>query len=202
MFLVRVQKRHVEHDGCCPLLLGNGTQFVKNLLVAAAQPVDALDGKRVTLTKYFLETFTLWSLEILAPRLIGKHIVRQDAELGGADKNPYMNLPVEKVMYPLDERLRAVGLYIKYDKSAMAVVRKLSYPSRGLLKSRHEEHVSNGGMLTKRSMARCTEEQMRAAVNHNELHAVPAREIARAHSAERAALCGWRREPLSGGMPA
>lgn len=69
-------------------------------------------------------------------------------------------------MYSLEDRLRAVELYIKYDCSARAVAHELGYPSRGLLKSWHAEYVANGSSLEKRSMARHTDGQKRAAVNH------------------------------------
>lgn len=73
-------------------------------------------------------------------------------------------------MYSSEDRLRAVELYIKYDCSAMAVVHELGYPSRGLLKSWHAEYVANGGMLEERSMARYSDEQKRAAVDHYIAH--------------------------------
>ena len=36
-------------------------------------------------------------------------------------------------MYSREERMKAIELYIKYDKSIAAVIHELGYPSRGLL---------------------------------------------------------------------
>lgn len=38
-------------------------------------------------------------------------------------------------MYSREERMRAVELYIKYDKSAAAAIRELGYPDRHTLQS-------------------------------------------------------------------
>ena len=36
-------------------------------------------------------------------------------------------------MYSREKRMKAIELYIKYDKSTVAVIRELGYPSRKLL---------------------------------------------------------------------
>lgn len=39
-------------------------------------------------------------------------------------------------MYSYDDRIRAVRLYIQYDKSAAAVIQELGYPERKTLSGR------------------------------------------------------------------
>ncbi len=36
-------------------------------------------------------------------------------------------------MYSREERMKAIELYIKYDKNIAAVIRELGYPNRGAL---------------------------------------------------------------------
>ena len=44
-------------------------------------------------------------------------------------------------MYSLDDKIKAVKLYIKYGKSAEAVIRELGYPNRHSLVYRYKEYV-------------------------------------------------------------
>ena len=69
-------------------------------------------------------------------------------------------------MYSLEQRKRAVELYIKYGLKATATIRELGYPSRAQLASWHRERQENGGRLADRSLERCTLEQKRTAVRH------------------------------------
>ena len=60
-------------------------------------------------------------------------------------------------MYSLEQRKRAVELYIKYGLKATATIRELGYPSRAQLVSWHREWQENGGRLTDRSLEHYTE---------------------------------------------
>lgn len=73
-------------------------------------------------------------------------------------------------MYSLEQRKRAVELYIKYGLKATATIRELGYPSRAQLVSWHREWQENGGRLTDRSLEHYTLEQKRAAVRHYLTH--------------------------------
>lgn len=73
-------------------------------------------------------------------------------------------------MYSLEQRTRAVELYIKYGLKATATIRELGYPSRAQLVSWHREWRGNGGRLGNRSLEHYTEEQKRAAVKHYLTH--------------------------------
>lgn len=73
-------------------------------------------------------------------------------------------------MYSLEQRKRAVELYIKYGLKATATIRELGYPSRAQLVSWHGEWQENGGRLADRSLGQCTLEQKRAAVRHYLTH--------------------------------
>lgn len=50
-------------------------------------------------------------------------------------------------MYSLEDRIKAVKLYIKYGKSAAAVIRELGYPNRHSLASWYKEYVNTNGNL-------------------------------------------------------
>ncbi|SET31160.1 hypothetical protein SAMN05216348_1159 [Olsenella sp. KH3B4] len=69
-------------------------------------------------------------------------------------------------MHSLEQRERAVELYIKYGLKATATIRELGYPSRTQLVSWHREWRENGGRLTDRSLEQCTPKQKRTAVRH------------------------------------
>lgn len=73
-------------------------------------------------------------------------------------------------MYSLEQRKRAVELYIKYGLRATAAIRELGYPSRAQPVSWHRERQENGGRLTDRSLEQYTPEQKRAAVRHYLTH--------------------------------
>ena len=69
-------------------------------------------------------------------------------------------------MYSLEQRKRAVELYIKYGLKATATIRELGYPSRAQLVGWHREWQESGGRLTDRSLEQYTLEQKRAAARH------------------------------------
>ena len=69
-------------------------------------------------------------------------------------------------MYTVEEKTRAVELYVKYGKRAAATIRELGYPSRAQLKAWHKEWEENGGNLPEHSMERYGAAQKRAAVEH------------------------------------
>ena len=52
-------------------------------------------------------------------------------------------------MYSYDDRIRAVRLYIQYDKSAAAVIRELGYPERKTLRYWYEEYLKDNGLKKK-----------------------------------------------------
>lgn len=54
-------------------------------------------------------------------------------------------------MYTLEQRTRAVELYIKHGLKATATIRELGYPSRVQLAAWHKEWLETGGSLHERS---------------------------------------------------
>ena len=71
-------------------------------------------------------------------------------------------------MYTLEQRTRAVELYIKHGLKATTTIRELGYPSRVQLAAWHREWLETGGSLHERSRASeaYSAEQRRAAVDH------------------------------------
>lgn len=71
-------------------------------------------------------------------------------------------------MYTLEQRKRAVELYIRYGLKATATMRELGYPSRVQPAAWHREWLETGGSLHERSRASeaYSAEQKRAAVDH------------------------------------
>jgi transposase InsO family protein/transposase-like protein len=71
-------------------------------------------------------------------------------------------------MYSLEDRKRAIELYIKYDLSAADTVRELGYPDRKSLKLWHKEYVETGGLHDgyRKSYSKYTAEQKKAAVDY------------------------------------
>lgn len=76
--------------------------------------------------------------------------------------------------YTREQRLRAVRLYERYDRSAASVINELGYPSRGMLAQWHRAWVEagrdDGGSLGDGRGERYTFEQKRAAVDHYRQH--------------------------------
>lgn len=52
-------------------------------------------------------------------------------------------------MYSYDDRIRAVRLYIQYDKSAAAVIQELGYPERKTLRYWYKEYLRDNGLKKK-----------------------------------------------------
>ena len=115
-------------------------------------------------------------------------------------------------MYSREERMRAVELYIKYDKSAADAIRELGYPDRHTLRSwygfylREQETGIIRDGYTRAS--KFTEEQKQAAVRYYLTHGLsysrtsralgyPNRETLRQWSRE---LAPERRKKRSGGL--
>lgn len=70
-------------------------------------------------------------------------------------------------MYSREEKLKAVELFVKYDKSVMATIREIGYPCRATLYAWYEEYLANGCDIPSISNhRRYTEEQKRTAVDH------------------------------------
>ena len=73
----------------------------------------------------------------------------------------------ELLMYSLEDRIKAVKLYIKYGKSAAAVIRELGYPNRHSLASWYKEYVNTNGNLPAKHerKGKFTKEQIDYALN-------------------------------------
>lgn len=73
-------------------------------------------------------------------------------------------------MYSREERMKAIELYIKYDKCAADVVHELGYPSRGMLPRWYKAYLKEQetGVLWKRysRSPKYSFEQKKAAVEH------------------------------------
>lgn len=69
-------------------------------------------------------------------------------------------------MYSPDEKRRAIELFIKYDRSATAVVSELGYPSRGLLYTWYRQYQELGEKAFANRMSRYNDEEKTAAVEH------------------------------------
>ncbi len=70
-------------------------------------------------------------------------------------------------MYSYEDRMKAVQLYIKYDRSAADTIRELGYPSRGVLVRWYREYEKHGDL--RRGYERRTQytlEEKKAAVNY------------------------------------
>ena len=52
-------------------------------------------------------------------------------------------------MYSYEDRVRAVQLYIKYDRSIADTIRELGYPSRSVLPRWYKECQANGDLRRK-----------------------------------------------------
>ena len=55
-------------------------------------------------------------------------------------------------MYSYEKRIKAVKLYIQYDRSVAAVRRELGYPSPNMLLRWYAEYVENGDLRKAYSM--------------------------------------------------
>lgn len=60
-------------------------------------------------------------------------------------------------MHSREDKLRAVGLFIKYDFSPQSAINELGYPCRGSLYSWYEEHLANDGAFPARTRIDATE---------------------------------------------
>ncbi len=70
-------------------------------------------------------------------------------------------------MFSYDDRMKAVLLYIKYDRGAAAAVRDLGYPSPKTLKSWYREYISTGDLHgPKTRKTKFTAEQKRSAIDY------------------------------------
>lgn len=68
-------------------------------------------------------------------------------------------------MYSYEDKMRAIELYLRYDRSAAAVINELGYPNRHTLRLWHMEFAENGD-LSRGRHRRCDDLQKRAAVDH------------------------------------
>jgi transposase-like protein len=55
-------------------------------------------------------------------------------------------------MYSYEDRKKAVELYIKFDKSAVAVIRELGYPTYNMLKLWYREYLEERELYKKSLM--------------------------------------------------
>lgn len=66
-------------------------------------------------------------------------------------------------MYSYEDKMRAIELYLRYDRSAAAVISELGYPNRHTLRLWHMEFAKNGD-LSRGRHRRYDDLQKRAAV--------------------------------------
>ncbi|EME3494079.1 IS3 family transposase [Enterococcus faecium] len=70
-------------------------------------------------------------------------------------------------MFSHEERVKAIQLFLKYDCSYAATIRKLGYPSVGALRQWYKEYLVSGELHQElRKKSKYSEEQKRVAVNH------------------------------------
>ena len=70
-------------------------------------------------------------------------------------------------MYPYEDRVRAVRLYIKLGKRVAATIRQLGYPTKNSLKSWHQEHEQRLDLHTGYARApKYSQAQKELAVEH------------------------------------
>jgi putative transposase len=70
-------------------------------------------------------------------------------------------------VFSYDDRMRAVLLYIKYDRRAAATVRDLGYPTTKTLKKWYREYVAQGDLqVTKTREGKFTSDEARVAVDY------------------------------------
>ena len=70
-------------------------------------------------------------------------------------------------MYSKEDREKAIMLYIKYDKSAAAVIRELGYPDRKTLACWYKEYIRTGDLSKPYSRrSKYSLEQKNAAVKY------------------------------------
>lgn len=102
-------------------------------------------------------------------------------------------------MYSLDERMKAVKLYIQYDFSAAAVMRELGYPkSRHSIYAWYNEFQMNEELHTKRiPSSKFTDEQRRTAVNYFLKHGrCVSRTVKKLGYPSRTTLSSWLEEDV------
>lgn len=68
-------------------------------------------------------------------------------------------------MYSYEDKMRAIELYLRYDRSAAAIINELGYPNRHTLRLWHMEFAENGDLGRGRHR-RCDDLQKMAAVDH------------------------------------
>jgi len=71
-------------------------------------------------------------------------------------------------VYSYEERMKAVELYIRYDRSIADTIRELGYPSRGALARWYKEYQKNGGLSRgyERKKYKYSVEEKKAAVEY------------------------------------
>ena len=81
----------------------------------------------------------------------------------------FLGLLKEKEMYLYEKRKKAIELYIKYDKSACAVIRELGYPKFNMLKKWYKEY-NEKGRLHEKFQSKYSSEQRTLAVKYYQKH--------------------------------
>lgn len=102
--------------------------------------------------------------------------------------------------YTRDEKLKAVQLYIKYDRSPTAVRYELGDPTRNCLYRWYKEYVDNGNTFpdNKVHSSKYTSEQRKAAVDYYVTHGKSITGTIRALGYPgKSALFEWRNEDLA-----
>ena len=75
-----VQQRHVQHADIHPALLGQEAPLLENLLVVAAQPVDAVQEQQVPAPQPVQEALVLRPAEVLAALLVQEDVLPAQAQ--------------------------------------------------------------------------------------------------------------------------
>ena len=102
--------------------------------------------------------------------------------------------------YTRDEKLKAVQLYIKYDKSPAAVRYELGYPTRNCLYRWYQEYIEHNNSFPEEKVRRSkyTLEQRKAAIDYYLTHGKSISGTIRALGYPgKSALCEWLNEDLA-----
>ena len=103
-------------------------------------------------------------------------------------------------MFSYEERIKAVKLYIKYNKKGAAVIRELGYPSRNMLRQWVREFETEGKLHKKhKRKSKFTAEERRYAVNYYLEHGKSINKTIRAIGyPNRYTLSMWLKEDVEG----
>ena len=100
-------------------------------------------------------------------------------------------------MYTLEERMKAVELYIQSGCSEGTVIRTLGYPSHTALRNWYKEYLTAGRLRAGSAPnPRYTQEQKQEAVEAMLVQGIPDYKVAAQYGVSRAALYNWKQRLL------